>query len=72
MECAVPPTHQVLPHKIVHILHSLLGAKARHNHELVRESDLDPGARVLTLTLQLVQLDLALVSECFPLLVLLD
>ena len=71
MECAVT-THQIISHKVIHILHSFLPTEARHNHKLVGESNLDPSARVLTLALQLVQLNLALVSECFALLVLLD
>jgi hypothetical protein len=71
MECAVT-THQIISHKVIHILHSFLPTEARHNHKLVGEPNLDPCARVLTLALQLVQLNLALVSECFALLVLLD
>lgn len=65
-------SQQVVLNKVIDILDRLLCSETCHDNELVREADLDSTTSVFTLVLELVQLDLALVSEHFPLLVLLD
>ena len=63
---------EILLHELVDVLYSLFSSKASNDHKLVWKSNLDPRASVLTLILELIQLDLSFISKNFTFFVFLN